>query len=488
MRHGIEYFALKKRLILGALLTLSVLLVSIEVYSQSPQSITFDDTIENALAKTKLPGYSLALVKAGKLQQARAGGTISNADGVPITIRTPMQIGSVSKSFAALAIIQLVEAEKVKLDDSIDKYLTEFTDTTAGAITLRQALSHTSGYSTIQGNHTQTDMSTDDQALARRVRDLSLVTPEQQPDQVFMYSNANYQIIGRIVEVVSGLAYHDYIQNKILNPLQMNDSFVLGGIEKGQSAKGHLPWFGGHTPIEGIAMGTGSAPQGGVVTTASDLATYAMVMMNHQDDIITAANKQLMMSPASESVSHYGLGWSLYGPLGMVWHNGSNPGFQAQLSMRPEVQDAFVFITNGGNSYGFNETSAVAFNLTLEMLELEGPRGGENIMSKVVFVVATLFPLFLIIFAVISWKKRANLVKHSSLRRWMVTLVHLVFAAAVSWALFVLAPSMFGVSLEVLGLFVPDWGLIAKTIGYTAIGLAAMRVGLMINARQKPSQ
>ncbi|TRY33304.1 beta-lactamase family protein [Aliiglaciecola sp. M165] len=465
-------------------LFITLVMTTKNAHAQSSDTSAFDKTLENAFSTTTLPGYSLALVKDGELVEVRAGGKISLAGDTPITPETPMQIGSVSKSFAALAIMQLVEAGKLELDTPIENYLPEFTDKAAGSITLRQAMSHTSGLSTLQGNQTQTDLSMDSEALARRVTDLSNVTPELQPGQAFMYSNANYQIVGRIIELVSGTSYADYVQSKILMPLTMTDSYVIGGNEKNGSALGHLPWFGSQDPIESLLMGAGSSPQGGVVTTATDLSKYAIVMMNQKDDIISAQNKRLMMSPVSEAVSHYGLGWSIYPPLGLVWHNGSNPGFQAQLSMNPETQDAFVFIANGGNSYGFNEISAVGFNLTLEAMQLEGPKGGGGILSKAVFVAATLLPFLLIFIAFRNWQKREKMAQHSSLRRWFVTLTYTLIAALSCWALFVSIPLMFGIPLDALQLFVPDWSLILHAIVFTSIVLAMVRIGLMIGVKR----
>lgn len=470
--------------ILCALFVMFGFVLANKLYAQSTEQNTFDEILHNAFSTTQLPGFSLALVKGGELEEVRAGGKINNEGNAPLTPNTPMQIGSVSKSFAALAIMQLVEAGEIDLDVSIESYLVEFADKPASAITLRQLLSHTSGYSTLQGNQTHTDFSADSEALARRVKDLSNIKPKLEPEQAFMYSNANFQIVGRIVEVVSGLAYHDYIQRKILSPLGMNDSYVLGGSEISPSAVGHRPWFGRHIPIEGSLIGTGSSPQGGVVTTASDLASYAMMMMNQQDDIISAQNKQMMMSAVSEKVQHYGLGWSIHPPLGLVWHNGSNPGFQAQLSMRPKTQDAFIFITNGGNSYGFNETSSLAFNLTLDALELEGPRGGGGLLSKIVFTSATILPFIFVYLAFSGWQKRANLSKHGAVRRLGITLLYVLIAVSLTWAMFVFVPSMFGIPLSVLALYTPDWGVISKALVYTSIGLAVVRIGLVIGVNK----
>ena len=221
----------------------------------------------------------------------------------------PFVTGSISKSFTALAVMQLVEAGKIDLDTEVSHYLDGFSGQPAGAITIRQLLSHTSGFSTLQGNASHTDSAGGKDELARRVDQLAEVTPAYEPDERWEYSNANYQILGRLIEVVSGQEFQAYVTTNILEPVGMEHSFVADGEIHESMATGHTPWFGTKRPLPDNTTDRGTAPQGGIIASANDLARYMQMMMNGEDDVLSAEGKALMMRPASETSPFYGFGW-----------------------------------------------------------------------------------------------------------------------------------------------------------------------------------
>ncbi|MEN1728174.1 MAG: serine hydrolase, partial [Pseudomonadota bacterium] len=223
-------------------------------------------------------------------------------------------------------------------------------------------------------------------------------------------------------------------------------------------------------------LGRRARPHGGVVTTARDLARYAQVMINGQSDVISAEGKALMMSPANESAEGYGLGWSLYAPAGVVWHSGANPGFQAQITMRPETGDMALFLTNAGSGYGFGETGSIGYNLILDLLDLDAPRTEPQTLIKGVFVLLVLVPFLNLFLAIRQWQKRQALPSHGRVRRSVVTLVHALLAIGVSWALLRFVPAQFGIPFSGLALFVPDWGLILQAVAASFFLLAIVRL------------
>ena len=100
-------------------------------------------------------------------------------------------------------------------------------------------------------------------------------------------------------------------------------------------ATGHTPWFVTKRPLSENWASLGSAPQGGGVARANDLARYLQMMMNGQDDVLSAEGKSLMMRPASATSPLYGLGWKVDPSTGAVWHDGVSPGLQTLASMLP---------------------------------------------------------------------------------------------------------------------------------------------------------
>ena len=151
---------------------------------------------------------------------------VNKGGDAEVTADTPFVIGSVSKGFTALAVMQLVEAGEVDLDTGISHYLDDFSRQPAGDVTVRQLLSHTSGYSTLQGNSSHTYVSGGEDELARRVEGLATEAPAHGPGERWEYSNANYLILGRLVEEVGGRSYQDYVTDHILKPIGMDHSFV----------------------------------------------------------------------------------------------------------------------------------------------------------------------------------------------------------------------------------------------------------------------
>ena len=123
-----------------------------------------NEVIDRELAASGVPGVSYAVVVDGELGASGARGVARLGENAPVTADTPFLTGSISKSFTALAVMQFVEAGDVELDVEISTYLDDFSGQRAGAITIRQLLSHTSGFSTLQGNAAHTDARGDSSA------------------------------------------------------------------------------------------------------------------------------------------------------------------------------------------------------------------------------------------------------------------------------------------------------------------------------------
>ena len=133
----------------------------------SAPSGSIDDFIAAEMPISGAPGLAYAVVKDGRIH-SEARGEMLIGSGRKVTPDTPFLLGSISKSFTAMAVMQLVEAGKVDLDTGISHYLDVFAGRSSGAITIRQLLSHTSGYSTLQGNETHADLTGSKDELSRR--------------------------------------------------------------------------------------------------------------------------------------------------------------------------------------------------------------------------------------------------------------------------------------------------------------------------------
>ncbi len=340
---------------------------------------SIDGFIDSEMPASGVPGLAYAVVDDGGITTAGARGVVRLGGEVAVTPDTPFVIGSISKSFTAMSVMQLVEAGEIDLGAEVSRYLDVFSDRPAGAITIRQLLSHTSGYSTGQGNASHPDPTGETDALARGVEQLAGVTPAGAPGAQWEYSNANYEILGRVVEVVSGQQFQAYVAEHILEPLGMEHSFVSDGEVHEGMATGHTPWFGTKRPLPDGPTDRATAPQGGIVASANDLARYLQTMMNGEDDVLSAEGKALMMRPAGEVSPAYGLGWKVEPSTGTVWHDGTSPGVETLAMMVPAEKKAAVVLVNGGSGFGVAETGHLRAGIAARALGLTttttGPGG-----------------------------------------------------------------------------------------------------------------
>ena len=215
----------------------------------SVPSGSIDDFIAAEMPISGAPGLAYAVVEDGRIH-SEARGEMLIGSGRKVTPDTPFLLGSISKSFTAMAVMQLVEAGKVDLDTGISHYLDVFSGRPSGAITIRQLLSHTSGFSTLQGNETHADLTGSKDELSRQVKRIAQWAPAYEPGTRWEYSNANYQILGALIEAVSGQDYARYIETRILKPIGMTHSFVADGQSHDAMARGHRPWFGTKRPLK----------------------------------------------------------------------------------------------------------------------------------------------------------------------------------------------------------------------------------------------
>ncbi len=445
------------------------------------------DVIDAEMPASGVPGLAWAVVTDGQITQSGARGVARAGGDREVTADTPFATGSISKGVTALAVMQLVEAGRVDLDTPISQYLDGFAGQPAGAATIRQLLSHTSGWSTLQGNTAHTDATGGADELARRVDALATATPAHPPGQRWEYSNANYAVLGRLIEVVSEQDFQAYVTDRILQPLGMADSFVADGQVHESMAVGHRPWFGTKRPLTDTTTHRGTAPQGGVIASADDLARFLAVMMNGQDDVLSAEGKALMMRPAGPVSPYYGLGWFIDTSNGTVWHSGSTPGFESLATMLPAEDTAAVVLVNAGSGVGFGETTELRTGITARALGLDYQGEGSRWAQKALFLGLVLLPILYLISMAWAWRHRAAIRAKSGpaglFSLWFPLLTTLVAA----WVILSLVPSMLGAPLVTLRLFQPDLGIVLIATAITGVLWAVFRLTVAYTGRPDPS-
>ena len=201
-----------------------------------------DAFVTQQMQKHGLPGLALALVEGDQVIFMKGYGK-ADETGRPVTPQTSFLLASVSKPLTAVATMQLVESGKVELDTSVQRYVPEFrvADPNASSqITVRHLLLHTSGLPT-----TACDTRINAQSLAEYVAELRTVELVSPVGARHVYCSGNYNILGRMIEVVSGQSFGEYVQEYIFVPLEMQQSFTSEGeAQKAGMAQGYQWLFG----------------------------------------------------------------------------------------------------------------------------------------------------------------------------------------------------------------------------------------------------
>ena len=459
--------------------TLAVM-VALGLSNAVPMSVpsgAIDDVIDREMSSSGVPGLAYAAVVDGEITSVGARGVVRLGGETAVTPETPFLTGSISKSFTALSVMQLVEAGEIHPDDPFSQHLGDFSSGAAQDITVRQLLSHTSGYSTLQGNVSHTDRSGGTDELARRVDQLASAAPAHAVGE-WEYSNTNYQILGRVVEVVSGQDYQSYVAEHILEPIGMRNSFVADGEVHPSMATGHRPWFGTKRPFAENRTHRGTAPQGGIVASANDLVRYLQTMMNGHDDVLSAEGKSAMMRQASAASPFYGLGWFVDSDNGTVSHSGTSPGFETLATMVPTEKKAVVVLVNAGSGVGFGETTQLRNAITAQALGLEYDGEGSRLSQKTLFVALVLLPFVYALSMIWAWRHRMAIrAKSGTFGRFSLWFPLLTTLGA-AWVILRLVPNLFGTPLANIRLFQPDLGIALVATAVTGVLWAVFRLAV----------
>ncbi len=322
--------------------------------SSDESDFTAVDALITAHMKTAhIPGLSIAIVKGDQIVYLKGYGQ-ADASGRPVTPHTPFIIGSISKTFTALAVMQLVASGKVELDAPVQRYLPWFrvADPQASAhITVRSLLNHTSGLPQKADTFVWTDQ--DDGVLERAVRYLKTVALAR-PVGTFGYSNANYQILGLIVQTVSGQSYEAYVEQHLFAPLDMQASFTSQQqAQQHGMATGYRWWFGFPIPAT-LPYLRAELPAGYLISSAQDMAHYLIAQVNggqYRNRSILSPQGIAFMQTRPARVP-YGNGWEVAALGGRTFVNqdGATANFQASMFFDPKARVGVFIAANVMNA------------------------------------------------------------------------------------------------------------------------------------------
>lgn len=193
-------------------------------YTVFGQADSIDVFVQNQMQKRKIPGLQLAVVRHGKIIKTGNYGLANIQDSIPVSSKTVFTINSITKAFTGVAIVQLMEAGKLKLDSPISEYLTDLPGTWK-PVTVQQLLSHTSGIPYIVDEEESVLITANAEEAWKKVL---LLPNEFKPGEKFSYNQTNYLLLGRIIDNLSGMSFQEFITKEQLVKVGMTNTIKSG--------------------------------------------------------------------------------------------------------------------------------------------------------------------------------------------------------------------------------------------------------------------
>ena len=304
----------------------------------------------------RVPGVQLAVRIDGKEVLAKSYGLADVEHEIPLTNAHLFRVASHSKSYTAVAVMQLAESGKLRLDDTAGQWLPwlKASGSTLSDATVRELLSHASGV--IRDGH-----ESDFWQLAKVFPDRGALRNELlaqtaaviPANQRFKYSNVGYSLLGLVVEAASGQSYGDLLQQAVVDKLGLRntgpdlDRSRLGEFATGYTGLGYSPTRVPFDHIDTAAMAAAT----GFYANASDLSNFFSALALGDNRLLSDASKRRMQQPLwanGDGRSHYGLGMAIskIGDRTLVGHSGGFPGFITMTLVDPQARITVSALTN----------------------------------------------------------------------------------------------------------------------------------------------
>lgn len=360
---------MKERKNVGRLLSLCTAFLLACAWLPSVASPGIDDRLRALMAEHGTVGLAVVVVRDNAVVHRSSLGWKDLEREIPLGEDDVFRIASISKSFAATAVMQLVEQGRLSLDDDAGDLIGFPVRNPAypdRPITLRMLMNHTS--SIIDGTH-YGNLDVIDPRAGGAWRDSYA---DRAPGERYEYSNLGYNMVGAIVERASGERFDAYVRRHVLEPLGLYGGHLVDALDEGRFARlyrwredqGFVRSDQAYLPLgprlDTHVIGKDApvfSPTGGLKISAADLATWMLVHMNHGTwkgvRIISAEHARAMQSPTVtiDDTSAYGLGLrterALLPGVELTGHTGSAYGLYSSMFFDVEKKYGFVVITNG---------------------------------------------------------------------------------------------------------------------------------------------
>lgn len=309
--------------------------------------VAIDRIVSSEMARTGAPGVSVAVLIEGEIRFASGYGLSDIENFVPATAQTVYRLGSISKPVTAVAVMQLVEQEKIDLDAPIHRYVPSFPEK-QWPVTVRQLLGHLGGIRHYRGDEIlSTRHYTDLTQPLAIFKDDPLIA---EPGTRYSYTTYGYGLLGAAVETASGKTFPEYLRASIFEPARMDRMRVDNTYEIiPHRAQGYHKAADGQLRNSALADTSNKIPGGGLCSTVYDLIRFADAVMSGK--IVrpsTFEQMRTVQTTRDGKTTGYGLGWGIEERDGLryVLHGGGQPRVSTMLAMIPDRKFAAAWMCN----------------------------------------------------------------------------------------------------------------------------------------------
>jgi D-alanyl-D-alanine carboxypeptidase len=309
------------------------LVLALLVACSRDRTVDADLTETVAAAVGKVPGTAILVERHGEIVFDRAYGEADLELAVPTTTDSVFEIGSISKQFGAAAILQLVEAGKLGLDDPLAKFLPDFPR--AERIRVRDLLHHTSGIVDFEYEGTWPKTMASERTLPEMIATFRDLPPLYEPNTAWSYSSSNYVLLAAIIEQVTGIPTWLYLKVNVFDRAGLLQTRLCDADQLiPLRAKGYVETATGYAPAPAALLAP-LALAGGICSTTHDLLRWQHAL--EEGRVVSSESYRVMTTPtllADGTPTGYGLGLFVGSIAGhrVIGHSGGVPGFSAQLS------------------------------------------------------------------------------------------------------------------------------------------------------------
>jgi len=309
----------------------------------SSESIVAElDGFLRAYEQIELFSGAVLVVGDGRALLSKGYGMSDYGERIPNSPNTRFRIGSLTKAFTAMAVMQLEDRKALSFSDTLAKFIPDYPD--GDEITIHHLLTNSSGIV----DHTElpgydTDRRVRPCALEETIGTFKHKPLNFEPGTKFEYSNSNYILLGRIIEECSGQSYGCFLDENVFEPLGMNgSSFEYSDRTYDDFARGYTLIDGGLAPARERVMANGHA-SGAIFSTIEDMFLWDRAL--HSDKLTSSEKLQRMFEPFRGG---YAYGWVVGDHLGRkaVRHAGETDGFNAMFSRYPDEDVSIIILAN----------------------------------------------------------------------------------------------------------------------------------------------